>query len=86
LYLTFLEAVVLILKHATFLCPSKTSKSALAQADLDYQMANIDLKVQEHLKAYSPGDTVEQFSGFIMAAEIGGFVLLYVTMMSDIKL
>jgi hypothetical protein len=77
-----LEAVVLILKHATFLCISKHPKFALAQADLDYQRATIDLKVQEHLEAYSPVDSVEQSAAFIMVTEIGVFLLLPVTILS----
>ena len=82
LYLTFFEAVLLILKHATVLRLSQRANSALAQADLDYQKAKIDLTVQQHPLAYSPGDTVEQFIGFIMATEIGVFVLLSVTIIS----
>ena len=82
LYLTFFEAVLLILKHATVLRLSQGVNSALAQADLDYQKAKIDLTIQQHPLAYSPEDTVEQFIGFIMATEIGEFVLLSVTIIS----
>ena len=82
LYLTFLEAVLLILKHATVLRLSNTLKSALSQANLDYKKAKIDLTIQKHLLAYSFEDSVEQFVGFIMATEIGVFTPLSVTIIS----
>lgn len=69
-------AVILILKHATFLWLSNKPESALTLAELDYQKANIDLKIQEYLKAFSSEDFVVQFAGFIKATEIGLFILL----------
>jgi len=63
-------AVILILKHATFLWLSNKPESALTLVELDYQKANIDLKVQEYLKASSPEHIVEEFTHFIMATEI----------------
>ena len=69
-----MEAVVLILKHATLLRMSNKPEEALTQAEKDYQKANIDLKIQEHLKAVPPEDFVEQFAGFIRATEIGSFI------------
>ncbi|KAN0140830.1 hypothetical protein V8E53_001274 [Lactarius tabidus] len=68
----FVEAVILILKHTTFLQLSTgTLEVALTQAELDYQESNIDLKIQEYLNAFSSGDaSVVQFSGFIKATEI----------------
>jgi len=63
-------AVILILKHATFLRLSNlTSKSALSHADLDYQEANIDLKIQL-LMASSQEHSVVLFAHFIMATDI----------------
>ena len=82
LYLTFLEAALLILKHATVLRLSNTQKSALSQANLYYNKVKIDLTIQKHLLAYSSEDSVEQFVGFIMATEIGVFILLPVTIIS----
>ncbi|KAN0131255.1 hypothetical protein V8E53_010959 [Lactarius tabidus] len=78
----WLSTVVLFLKHATLLRISNKADAALAQVDLDYQKANINLKIQEHLKAYSSQDSVEKFAGFIMATDIGEFVLLFVTTIS----
>ena len=73
--LTFLEAVILILKHATFLCLSNmSSESALSHAGLHYQEANIDLKIQEYLTTTSQEQSVVQFVGFIMATDIGVFI------------
>jgi hypothetical protein len=72
----FLKAVLIILKHATFLRLSNNRKSALSQANLDYKKANIDLAIQQHLLVYSPKDSVEQCVGFIMATDIGRLVLL----------
>ena len=77
MYLTLLPAVILILKHATFLLLSGISwESALVHADQHYQQANIDLKFQEHLAAFSQELSVEQLAGFIMATDIGWFTLV----------
>jgi hypothetical protein len=82
LYLTFVEAVILILRHATFLRLSNANPEAtLTQAELDYQESSIDLKIQEYLEAFASED-VSQFAGFIKATEIGVFVLLSVTTIS----
>jgi hypothetical protein len=81
LYLTFVEAVILILRHATFLRLSNESEAALTQAELDYQESNIDLKIQEYLEAFLLR-MCGQFAGFIKATEIGVFVLLSVTTIS----
>jgi hypothetical protein len=59
------------LKHATFLRASNLSPElALAQAELDYQEANIDLKIQQHLES-SQEHTSEQLVHFIMDTQIG---------------
>jgi BarA-like signal transduction histidine kinase len=50
-YLTFEKAVTLILKHATLLRFSNLPKAALTYAELDYQKANIDVAIQQHLMA-----------------------------------
>ncbi|KAI9457261.1 hypothetical protein BJY52DRAFT_1273678 [Lactarius psammicola] len=64
-------AVILILKHATFLCLSHLSPQlALTQAELDYREANIDLKIQQYLTISLQEHTVELFAGFIMATDI----------------
>jgi len=77
------EAVILILKHATFLRLSNLlPESALTHAELDYRKANIDLKVQQHLKASSQEHSVELFAGFIMATDIGSFILASVKTIS----
>ena len=78
-HLTFLEAVVLILKHATFLCLSNwSSESALTHANLHYQEANIDQKIQVYLST-SQRESVKLFVDFIMATHIGLFILTSVT-------
>jgi len=65
-------AVILILKHATLLCLSNLSpESALTQAELAYQEANIDLRIQQYLRASSQEHSVQQFVDFIMATYIG---------------
>ena len=38
---------------------------------LDYQKSDIDLKIQDYLKASSQEHTVEDFASFIMATDIG---------------
>jgi hypothetical protein len=82
MYLTFVTAVILILKHATFLRLSNLPESALTNADLDYQKAKIDVAIQQHLMAIGPEHSVEQFAGFIMGTDIGLFMLPSVTSIS----
>ncbi len=78
-----MEAVILILKHATFLRLSdSTSESAITRAELDYREANIDLKIRQYLTASSQEHSVEQFAGFIMATDIGLFILASVKLIS----
>jgi len=75
-YITFVEAVILILKHATFLRLSDlTAELALTRAELHYREANIDLKIRQYLTASSQEHSVEQLAGFIMATDIGSFIL-----------
>jgi hypothetical protein len=63
-------AVILILKHATFLLLSiQPWESALVHADQHYSEANIDLKIQEHLAAPQE-HSVEELASFIMATDI----------------
>ena len=82
-YLTFVKAVTLILKHATLLRTSKIPKAALAIVDLNYQRQNIDESIQQFLTAFASDVSVEQFAGFIMSTEIGLFILLpFITLMS----
>ena len=77
-----MEAVILILKHATFLWLSNEEESALTLAGLDYQKANIDLKIQEYLRAFSPEHIVEEFTHFIMATEIGMLIIAFIIIIS----
>ena len=75
--------VILILKHATCLrLLGLSPASALTHAELDYQEANIDSKIQEHLAVSAQEHTVEQFSDFIMATDIGLFTLTSVKLLS----
>jgi len=76
--LTSAKAVILILKHVTFLRLSTKPESALSQAGLDYQKANINSTIEQFLKA-SSGHSVEQLSGFIMIIDIGLFILSIIT-------
>ena len=76
-------AVILIFKHATFLHLSDLSaESALTHAEMDYWLSKIDLKIQEHLVASSYKGSVEQFAHFIMATDIGLFILAPVKIIS----
>jgi hypothetical protein len=71
-----LEAVIFILKHATFLHLSEPSRmSALIQAEKAYQAANIKLKIQEFLTPSSQEFSKETFAHFIMANDIGLSIL-----------
>ena len=82
IYLTFEKAVTLLLKHATFLRLSNLPESALTYAALDYQKANIDVIIQQHLITHGPAHSVEQFAGFIMSTDIGLHTLPFVTFIS----
>jgi hypothetical protein len=52
-----------------------TNKSALIHADLVYQEANIDLKIQQYLMSSSQEHSIVLLVGFIMATDIGLFFL-----------
>ena len=70
------EALIIIFKHATFLTLSNSSgESALTHAEMDFWASKIDLTIQEHLVAFSHQNSVEQFADFIMATDIGLFIL-----------
>ncbi len=77
MYSTFVEAVIVILKHATFLrLSSLSSESALTHAELGYREANMDLKIQQYLTPPSQELSLELFARFIMAPDFGSFILL----------
>ena len=62
------------MKHATGLQLSNMSReSALKHADLHYQKAQIDLKIQEYLTTFHE-QSVMLFADFIMATDIGLFI------------
>ena len=52
-------------------------ETALTNADLDYQEADVDLKIQQRI-ASSQKHSVMLYVGFIMATEIGLFILTFV--------
>ena len=81
-YLIFVQAILLIFKHAMFLRPSNTTESALNFAGLHYQKADIDLRIQDYLKASSLEHSVEEITSFIMATEIGMFIVCIVILIS----
>ena len=72
-----MTVVILILKHAATLLLSKGKEEALTKAGLDFQETNIDLKIQEYLKSFTPEDSVLKFADFIMATNIGLFLCVY---------
>ena len=75
--LTIVKVVVLMLKHATALRLSSTPEDALIQAELDFQEADMDWKIQEYLKAFTPEasfDTIPKAIDFIMATNLGLFL------------
>jgi hypothetical protein len=73
------KAVTLILKHATFLQTSMSPKSALAKAEQQYQEANIDVAIQQHLTACAAEQSEEQFVGFIMSTDISLFIFFHLS-------
>ena len=74
-----MEAIILILKHATLSRFSyKSSEAALAQAEKDYCAANIDSKIQQFLATASSLElSVEKFASFVMATDISKFIFLH---------
>ncbi|KAH9001720.1 hypothetical protein EDB92DRAFT_95010 [Lactarius akahatsu] len=69
-------AVILILKHATFIRLSNVSpESALTHAELHYRHANIDSNIQQYLTTSSQEHSIELFAAFIMATDIGSFII-----------
>ena len=83
MYLTFVIAIILLLKHATLLLSGIPSRSVLTHADQHYQGANMDLKIQEHLAASSQKLSVEQLASFIVANDIGWFPLFCYKLISS---
>ena len=82
-YLTFVKAVTLILKHATLLRTSNLPKAALTSADQDYNTDNsLDKSIQQYLTAHASHLSEGEFADFIMGTEIGWFILLFVTSIS----
>ena len=65
-----------------FLRPSNTAESALNIAGLDYQKGDIDLKIQDYLKASSTEHSIEELAFFIMNTEIGMFIVYIVILIS----
>ena len=55
---------------------------ALNHADLDYQEANVDLKIQQHLTVSPQEHSIMLYEGFIMSTDIGLFILTFVKRVS----
>ena len=77
-----MKVVILILKHATSLQLLTSLRSPLAQAESDYQQANIGLKIQQFLMASSPEHSINEFVAFLIATDIGSFILASVPIVS----
>ena len=84
--LPFEVVIILIFKHASVLCLSGTSAtSALTQAALDYQDANIMSTIVQHFPASYQEYTTEQFTVFLMGSHIGlWWCLISTKMIADI--
>ena len=68
-------------------CISELSpESALVQADTDYQAANIHQTIQQYLTAPSQEHSIEGYVGFIMATDIGFFILVSVMIVISYQL
>ena len=72
--MTFPKVVILILRHATSLRLSLLPGPALIQADLDYQKADVDHKIQQYIGTCQ-GPSAELDKAFIMGIEIGLSIL-----------
>ena len=60
--------------------------SSLIRAELHYQQANVDLKIQQYLMASSKEQSVEQLVSFIMGTDFGLFILASVKIISHLVL
>jgi hypothetical protein len=81
--LNFVAAVIIILKHATFLHLSNSSQeSALAQAEKDYQAVNIKSSIPQFLSASPQNHSIEQIASFIKANDIGLYILVPIYIIS----
>src|ERR1700761_9594343 len=69
-YLTFLKAVTLILKHATLLQTSNSPEAALTIIDLENRGQNIEKSIQQSFPEYASDLSVKQFAAFFMHTEI----------------
>ena len=49
--------------------------SALTQVEKNYQEANIDSIIQQHLDASSEEHSIELHAGFVMATHLGLFII-----------
>ena len=68
----FAVAIIIILKRATTLHLSGLyARSALNQAELDYQKLNIGLKIAQHFIAPHQEYCVQDFVNFIMSVFVG---------------
>ncbi len=81
--MTFPKVVILILRRATSLHLSLEPGPALIQADLDYQMADVDWKIQQYVGA-SQGPSAELDKAVIMGTEIGLSILLSVQIIQSL--
>lgn len=71
-HVTFQTALILIFKCAAILHLAGISTiSALSQAELKYEKANVALKIQEHFPASYEEYSMEQFISFLMNTNIG---------------
>ena len=67
----FAAAIITLLKHATTLRLSGFSrKSALAQAELDYQKSKIGSQVASYFTAPPHQYSIQQFVDFIIGAHV----------------
>ena len=70
--LTFEIAIILILKHAASLCLSGTSaRTAISQAESNFQNANVGSKIKEHFTGSYEEYTIGQFVHFIVNTNFG---------------
>ena len=77
--LIFVEAIIIILKHASFLRFSDVSRhSVLSIAEKNYLQANMDFEIQqflaEHSQEHLGEHSVGLFADFIMANDIGWLI------------
>ena len=84
-HLTSEVAIILLFKHAAVLCLSEIpAKSALTQAESNFQKAKIASQIKNHFTASYQEYSIEHITNFLINTNIGLFGYAFLQIMADI--